>query len=75
MADQRITLAELEALESNLRAFEERLISLRKMVQREPNFSGDWREQSVWKDARRSFRVMVASANPAISKRQKRASS
>ena len=70
MGDQQVTLDQLEALESNLRAFETDLISLRKMVASAPNYSGDWRETPVWKNARRRFRVMCLSAKPTLYRRQ-----
>ena len=72
MTDHQITSRSIDALESNLRAFEDQLILLRKLVQENPNYSGNWIDHKQWSTTRRAYRQMCNAANPVLKKRHSR---
>ena len=69
MTDHQITAKAIDALESNLRAFEDQLVLFRKLVQQNPNYSGNWLDHKQWMITRRAYRQMCSAANPVLKKR------
>ena len=69
MSSHQITATAIDALEANLRAFEDQLVLLRKLVQQNPNYSGNWIDHKQWSTTRRAYRQLCSSANPVLKKR------
>ena len=72
MSDHQITSRSIDALESNLRAFEDQLILFRKLVQQNPNYSGNWIDHPQWTTTRRAYRQLCSAASPVLKKRHRK---
>lgn len=70
MTVQDVSQAEIRALEANLRALMERVISLRDYVQDNPNFTGDFKESKRFKAARKQWLATRSHANGLLRKKQ-----
>lgn len=64
----KITPSQILAAEDRLRALNESLIQLRKLMVAESDYKGDWRETRWWKDCRKQYRQFIATSGDLLKK-------